>query len=34
VPNYKMVGHHEGLWMLKVQFLLFFFMFFNVFVGL
>jgi hypothetical protein len=25
MPNYETVGHHEGLWMPKVQFLLFFF---------
>lgn len=24
VPNYRTVGHHEGLWMSKVWFLLFF----------
>jgi len=27
MTDYMMVGHHEGLWMLKVQILLFFFAF-------
>ncbi len=24
MPNYKTIGHYEGLWMLKVRFVLFF----------
>ncbi len=34
MPNYMTVGHHERFWTLKVQFLLFFFLFLVVFVGL
>jgi hypothetical protein len=33
VTNYEIVGHHEGLWTSKVQFLLLFFAF-GCFVGL